>query len=122
MAAARIEIKGLDDLVRSFRRLDKDLTKEIQRGLQEAARPVAEAAKSKLGKYRGAATGGIRPRVKGATAIVEQRKGKVTGKRGDFGTIIMQKALIPARTEQADHVVKHLERVIDRLGGEEGLS
>lgn len=93
----------------------------VQRELQDAAKPVADAAKERLGRYRGASVSTIRPRVRGSSAFVQQSKGKVTGRRGDFGSLIMQKALIPALDERQDEVIRSLENAIERLAGDEGF-
>lgn len=121
MATATIRVKGLNELVRVFGKLDKQLRRDLQRELQEAARPVASLAQQKLSSFPGAAVSGIRPRVKGSTAIVEQRKGPVTGRRGDFGSIVMRRALVPARAEREPEVRKGIDDMLDKLAGNAGF-
>lgn len=121
MATPALRVEGLNELIRALGKINKELRRELQRGLQEAAKPVAQTAQAKLSRYRGAAVSGIRPRVRGSTAIVEQRKGTVTGKRGDFGAIVMKKALIPALAERRGDVEQKLENVLDELGRSAGF-
>lgn len=125
MATGTVRVDGLDDLVRAFGKISKDLRREVQRELSDAAKIVATEARAKIsglappGSPR--TVGGVRPRVRGSTAFVEQRLGKTTGKRGDWGAIQMRRAFLPSLDEKQDEVVERLDRMLDRLAGKNGF-
>ena len=122
--AETIRVKGLRELNAAFRNLEKKT--DIERGmlrneLKKVAEPVAESAKQKIGRYQGAKLNTIRPRVAARSVFVTQGARKVTGKRGDFGSLQMTRGLMPALDENADKIVRGLEHVLDQLGSSEGF-
>lgn len=100
--------------------MSNDLKREVRDELKDVAKPVAESAKQKISRYRGARTASIRPRVTGRSAFVTQGARKVTGLRGDFGALQMG-LMIDALDEHKDEVVHGLEKMLDRLAGHNGF-
>lgn len=123
MAAPAARVRGLDELVRDFRRLSGELRREVQSELADVARPVAEEARGRAGALglSSQTVAGIRHRVRGGRAFVEQRRGTVTGRRRDHGVRLMRRVLIPVLHENVDRVVRGLERMLDRLAGRHGF-
>src|SRR3990167_1480361 len=102
--------------------MDKELKKDLNRELREAADIVAQDARPRLARYNARSAAGIRPRVRGGgLAVVEQRRGRVTGKRGDWGSLQMRKAFLPALASKRDQVEQRLEEMLDRLGDHNGF-
>ena len=60
---------------------------------------------------------GFRSRVKGfGRVMVEQRRRKTTGLRGDYGVLQMQRALLPSRAENEPRVVRSIDNMLETLG------
>ena len=117
-----IRIEGLDALDRTWRVIDDDLRRELQKEMQDAARIVSEDARSRLSRYNARSAMGIRARIERRTmAVVEQRRARTTGKRGDWGALQMRKALVPARAVRRSEVIARLDRMLGRLAGEHGF-
>lgn len=79
MAMGAIRVEGLSALIRDLNRIDRELGRDVQRELQDAARIVSEEAKSQVRQMGLQGTGNmersIRPRVvKRSNAIVEARR------------------------------------------------
>lgn len=87
----------------------------------EAARPVADAARQKLGRYRGASVGTIRPRASARGAFVTQGAKTVTGKRGDFGVLQMVRVMEPALAENYAEVLAKAEGMVALLERRHGF-
>jgi hypothetical protein len=120
MATGTVRVRGLRELQRDFAKMSKTLAKEVRDELKDTAEPVAESAREKISRYRGARTSTIRPRVTMRSAFVTQGARKVSGLRGDFGALQMG-LLIDALDENQDKVVHGLERMLDRLGSSNGF-
>jgi hypothetical protein len=121
VAQATVRVKGQKELVRALGKIDKNLKREVQQGLSEAATVVASDARSRFANVDVGSAAGFRPRVRGASAFVGQRKRRTTGKRGDYGALQMRRALIPALESKQEEVVGKLDRMLGRLGGEAGF-
>jgi hypothetical protein len=121
VADATVRVKGLKELNAVFRRLEGDVKNTVRDELKEVARPVAEDAKAKIGRYQGASLNTIRPRVTGRSVFITQSARKVTGKRGDYGALQMTRGLMPALDQNTDKIVRGLDHVLDRLGSSAGF-
>ncbi len=118
--AGAVKVEGLNELVRAFGKIDKELRRGVQRELGEAAKIVRDEASAGFMHVSAKSASSFRPRVRGATAVVEQRRARTTGKRPDFGRHQMR-YLMRALGDKSDMVVARLELMIDRLGGEAGF-
>jgi hypothetical protein len=123
MAAAAVRVRGLREAIGAFRAVDRALAKDFRQELKEAAEPVASAARSKLGRYRGVSMA-VSPRLQGGSGVgvvVRQNARKVTGRRGDFGGLQMRRAFEPALDEHADEVVDRVDAALGRWINKAGL-
>ncbi len=113
MANETVRVSGYRELMRSLQHAEKDVRTRTRKRLRELAGPVRDSARSKLGAYseRSASKLGISVRQRGVS--VEQRLRKTTGKRPDFGSLQMRKALLPALGERASEIEHGLEKVLD---------
>ena len=121
MAAAGIRVEGTAEVVRAFRGVDKKLAADFGNDLKKAAEPVAESARSKISRYQGASLRTIRTRRRGANVYVEQSARKVTGLRGDYGSLQMTRGLEPALDEKTDEVFESVRDVLDKYAEGEGF-
>jgi len=120
MAGGTVLVEGGSKLVRAFGQVDKDLKRGLQHELSEAARIVRDDAASGFMHISARSASGFRPRVRGATAVVEQRYRKTTGLRPDYGSHQMW-YLLKALREKEDAVIARLELMLDVIGREAGF-
>jgi hypothetical protein len=121
MAGSAVRVKGLREVERAFRNLDKTAGKAIRDDLKRTAEPVADAAISRISAYRGASIRTIKPRIgRGVSVLVRQNARKKTGKRGDFG-LLQQRHLEAALDERQGEVIEAVEDVLDRIADREGF-
>ena len=120
---ATVRVKGLRELERSFRRMEGDLRRDLQREISGAADIVAQEARGIAGGLglSSRTVGGYRPRVRGSSGFVEQRRRKTTGKRPDFGVLQMRRVLLPALGRKQAKVVEAIDQMLGRMAGEEGF-
>lgn len=120
--AETIHVQGLRELQRAFRAAGGDLPRELRRELVRVGKPAESDARSRLSQYSTRSAGGIRARVRGgSTLVLEQRRGRVTGKRPDWGARQMRRALLPARAAHTQELIAGLEEMLDRLAGHNGF-
>lgn len=120
MPVGTVRVKGLREAQAAFRKYDKQLGKDLRNELKTAAKPVVETVKTKLARFQGVSMN-IAPRATGRSVFVRQQAKKVTGQRGDFGSLQMRKAFIPALEERSGDVARELEQALDRFANNAGL-
>ncbi len=122
MAQATIRVQGLRELHRDFRKMSKDLSRDVDRELKEAAQIVADDARRRLAPFSARSAAGIRPRVRGFGRVsVEQSRRRTTGKRPDWGARQMRLDFLPALRAKAPEVERALDEMLDRLAGRNGF-
>lgn len=110
-----IRVTGVRETVTRLKKTDSKLPKALMDGLKNAAMPVAEESKQKIGKYRGAKLTTIRPRAKGRGDIfVTQGARKKTGKHPQYGTLQLH-LMWDALEEKRPEVIRNIDRAIDHL-------
>lgn len=114
MATATVRVHGLREVQRALAKMNREAAKTLRDSLKEAAEPVAETARSRIGRYRGARTTTIRPRATMSSVFVTQGAKKVTGRRGDFGSLQMRH-LVGAMSEHEDDVFEGVEDAFHKL-------
>ena len=123
MAAApqTLRVENLREFLRAVNKIEREEKKVIKDRLAKVAEPIAGSARQRLGRFAGANLAAIGPRVVTSGVFVTDRAKKVTGKRGDFGGLIMTVGLLPALEEHADEAVRELEDALDDLGSSAGF-
>jgi hypothetical protein len=116
----QVRVKGLREVQRAFRQVDKSLGQDFKNELKKAGEPVARSAAAKLTRWQGASTN-VKVHVLGKGVFVRQQKRKVTGLRGDFGKLQMQQAFIPALMENEDGIGRDVEQALDRFVRQAGF-
>lgn len=115
MADSTVRIRGLKETVSAFKKLDRNLPKVVTDGLKDAAVPVADASRQKISRYGGAKLNTIRPRVAGRGSVfVTQGARKVTGLRGDFGSLQMRR-MLEALDENEGEVIRRVEHALEAM-------
>ena len=122
MASGAIKVEGLRELERALRASDKDAAKGLRKELREAAKVVALDARGKFAGVDGFSAMGIRPRVRaGLVAVAEQSRKRTTGKRPDYGSLQMRRALVPALWDKRDEIEERVELMLDSVGRSNGF-
>lgn len=131
-SGSTVAVRGLDQLIRDFNKVNADLRRDIQRELQDIAKIVSDEAKEIVVRgdlfESGRLANQIRPRVRGATAIVEnraKRKGYAYPGIYEFGVSGRMKKrrpfLEPALEAKQREVIEGLEDMLDRVTSKNGL-
>lgn len=116
-----VKVTGLRETQRALRKIDGQLeSKLLKEDLKQAVEPVASTAREKIGHYRGARTGRIRPVVMARGVYVRQSEPKRSGLRGDFGSLQWRK-LAASLDEREGEVVDNLAKALNRINARAGL-
>ena len=121
MAAGTVRVKGLKELQRDFRKMSREVSKEIRDGLREAAEPVRAEASSRFSSIDARSAAGYRVAVRTRCVSVEQRRRRTTGRHPEFGSLQMRRALLPALAAKENEVVDGVDHVLGKLAGENGF-
>lgn len=121
MAAGTVRVKGLRELQRDFRKMSKEVSKEIRDGLKEAAESVRAEASSLFSGVDAKSAAGYKVRARARGVAVEQSRRRTTGAHPQYGAMQMRVALLPALERKEGEVAKGVERVLDKLAGENGF-
>lgn len=113
-----IRVQGERQLIMALKKADSELKPMFEAKLKKAAEAVAAEAERRTDKYTG--RGPIRGRLRGFTAVAESRA-RSRGLRPDFGSLIMRKGLLPARTAKMKETIKSVEQGLDLLGASNGF-
>lgn len=113
-------MEGLREFLRAAAKAEKDTKKKIRARFREVGEIVRRDAAARFSSTDAKTAGGYRVSVRQRGVSVEQRLGKTTGKRGDFGALQMRKALIPASQSKLDEIEREMERALDDLAREFG--
>lgn len=125
MAARRgaftVRVKGYREVTRALNRVDKGTRKALLDGLKKAAEPTAQDARALLSKYAGLDTGSIQPRAVANGVYITQKRGQKTGTRPDFGSLQMQRGLLPAVYDHQDEFRGKVDDALGTLINREGF-
>lgn len=108
-----VRVEGLRELERGLRATDNDAAKELRKALREAGKVVALEARRRHAFVSTRSAMGIRPRIRsGLVVYAEQSRRKTTGQHPEFGAIVMQGALLPAKEAKTPEVKDMVEQAI----------
>lgn len=117
MADPGIRVKGYRELVRAANRADKDTKREVKKTFREVGKIVNEEWRDLLGKLNPQPTRtieGLRTVARVRGIAVEERLGRTTGKREDWGKRVKGRGLEALRVKE-DEVVREFEDAMDRV-------
>lgn len=120
-APFKVVVKGDKELERAFKKLRKDVLRELRSALRKAAEPVRAEAASLFSSYDPRSAGGYKIRVRQRGVAVQQTIGRTTGLRPDFGSLQMRSALLPALKDKQEEVVTAVNLMIDGAEAKAGL-
>ncbi len=119
-AAGSVRLTGIQEVNRAFRRLETGADGELKDKLLDLAGPVAEDARGRISRYRGARTTTIKPRARIKGAYVTQGARKKTGRRGDFGSLQMRH-LLGALFDHQSQIEEGVDDLLNYLSRKEGF-
>lgn len=126
-ATEGVRVEGLRELNQAFARISKDLAREMRGELRNVAEPVrAEAQQLAAARIRNIGQRWARMRV-GVTQklvyVAPRQRGVRSGarRRPNLAPLLMDRAMQPALDRHAGEVVKRLDQLLGRLGGENGF-
>lgn len=114
MAGGVITVEGYREVDRAFRQVDRAKDVAFRREFAKAGEVVAVAFRGKISKYTGASLATVQSKALASGVFVVQNANKVTGKRGDYGSLQMRH-LLAARAEKTDQTIEALEGALDRV-------
>lgn len=118
----QLKVRGLRELHRALKNYDNGLKRDLEAELRAAGEIVASGARSRFVGIDSRSAAGFKSRVKGfGRVVVEQSRRRTTGRRGDFGSLQMRRALLPSVAENESKVMNSIEGMLDRLGRENGF-
>jgi hypothetical protein len=116
-----VRVKGLRELQAAFRKMDKELGKELRDELREAGKIVQQEATSRFSHVDARSAAGYKVRVRARGVAVEQSLRRTTGQHAQYGALQMRRALQPALESKEGAVVDRLDRMLDKLGKRAGF-
>ena len=115
MARETVAVRGLTELIRDFKNLDKPVRYRLRQSLRDVGDIVKQDAATRFGPFDSRSAAGFKTRVRQRGVAVEQSIGKTTGKHPEFGSLQMRKALLPALMSNEEEMNRELERTLDRI-------
>ena len=127
MATGTVKVKGLQELTRDFRKISKDLSKEISSKLKDAAEPVRAGAEPlALGQIRN-----MTPRWAGMKLAVSNAKGTVKmfpsakrvggSGRPNLSVLLLSRSMEPALEQNADKVRGNINDLLGNIFDDNGF-
>ena len=110
-----LRVKGYREFLRAAAQAPKDTRKEVRAAFREVGEIVRADAAQRMEDLSPKTAAGFRTSVRQKGVAVQQRLGKTTGKRPDWGGIQMNDALLPALDAKEDEVVKAMDDALDRV-------
>ena len=115
--AGPVHVKGLAELQRGFRHLDKDLSKELRTTLRRTAEPVrAEAEQRAEGITNiGSEWSRMRTGVTTNTVYVAPRKRRGRYRRPNLATLLAERAMEPALNSHIEDIERNVGKTLEHL-------
>jgi hypothetical protein len=127
----RVNVRGLKELSRDFRRISKGLSDDLVDSLKEAAEVVERDAEDfALGRIRNMPSSprwsGMRigvSRAQGLVYIVPSARSRrrAGSSRGNLANLLRERAMDPAVERNASSVEKKVDDLLGRLAGQSGF-
>ncbi len=113
--AQAVRVRGLREFQRAVSKADRETNKRFRARFKRVGEIVQRPAAGLFAKYDAKSAAGFRPVVRARGVAVEQRYGKTTGQRPDFGHLQMAQALIPALEANEGAILREFELALDEL-------
>jgi hypothetical protein len=113
--AEHLKVHGADKVIRSLKKVERQLPVEITKQLRVLGRVVLKDAQARFMSIDSNTASKYRVRVrKTGTVTVENPLRKTTGFHPEYGPLQMQRALIPALEHNQAFIVNGLETMIEQ--------
>lgn len=106
---------------RAFKALDAGVSKGIDVELRGIAEIVASDARGRFSGIDGRTAGGFKPKLRGFAHVEIAQTIGSKGLRGDYGSLQMRRAMLPALHANEAVIVTALDGMISRLAGANGF-
>jgi hypothetical protein len=93
---------------------DTRTRRDVRAELRHAGDKVREGATQRFDQYDPRSAQGYRVRVRQRGVAVEQSIRRTTGKHPEFGTLQMQRALVPSLEANEDETYRRFEEAVDK--------
>lgn len=110
-----VRVRGYREFVRACDRAGKESKKEVRDAFRKVGDIVKVDAAARFAHIDQRSAAGYRTVVRQRGVAVEQRLGRTTGTRPDFGALQMRKALDPALAAKEGEIVKAFDDAIDKV-------
>jgi hypothetical protein len=129
MAKETVRVKGLQELTRDFKKISKDLSKEITKGLTHAAEPVRAGAEPlALGQIRNmprtpkwAAMKIATSSAKGTVKMFPAVKRAGGSGRPNLKGLLLERSMEPALEQNADRVRGNINDLLGNIFDDNGF-
>jgi hypothetical protein len=118
VARETVAVRGLTELIRDFKHLDKPVKTRLRQSLRDVGDVVKQDAATRFSSTDSRSAAGYKTRVRQRGVAVEQSIRKTTGKHPEYGSLQMRKALLPALMSNEQDMHRELERTLDRISRE----
>jgi hypothetical protein len=118
MARETVAVRGLTELIRDFKNLDKPVKARLRQALRDVGDVVKQDAATRFSQTDSRSAAGFKTRVRQRGIAVEQSIKKTTGQHPEYGSLQMRKALLPALMSNEQDMHRELERALDRISRE----
>ena len=108
-----VRVKGLKELNRAINKADKDTKKLLKDRFKQVGEIVRDEGQSRFSGIDAGSAAGFKTRALTGGVKVQQSRRKTTGKRGDYGSLQMRRALIPALEAKEPQVVDELNKAME---------
>jgi hypothetical protein len=108
-------VTGLSELLKASKAAGSATNKEVREAFREAGDIVKVDAVPRLAKYSTKSAAGFKTRVRQRGVAVEQSLLKTTGKRPDWGSLQMRKALFPAVEKTWPELEAEFVKAVDKV-------
>ena len=129
MATGAVRVRGLKELTRAFKNISKDLSRELNDELKEAAEPVRSGAERyALGRIRNMPRSphyatmrvGV-SKAQGVVYVVPAWRRRGGKGRANLKTLLLERAMDPALEENQAEVLHKVDNMLGRLAGHQGF-
>ena len=113
--AATVRVRGYREFLAACNRAERDTKYWVRHTFRQVGAVVQRDATAKFSAYDVKSALGYRTVVRQRGVSVEQKYRKTTGQRPNFGSLQMERALIPALVENESETVRRMEHAIDTV-------
>ena len=110
-----LAVEGYQGLMRAFALADREQKREARKAFRRVGEVVRHDAMRRMSPIDAGSASGYRTRVRPREIAVEQSLRRTTGKRPDYGSLQMRRALLPALLSNAAETERELERALDQV-------